>query len=167
MNKYLSLLVWILILVLIVGIQFIPVSVENPPITETVPLNEEAEVILRKACFDCHSNETNLPWYARVAPLSFMIAHHVNHGREYLNLSEWNKYGQEQQIALLHEIVEEVQDGKMPLWSYILLHEEANLNEVEEAGLYRWAEEAADFIMDRENVKERPVREKGGSRNSY
>ncbi len=145
-NKVFSLLTWIILVVGFIAIQFIPVQTVNPPVTETVPLNEDVEVILKKACFDCHSNETRYPWYAHVAPVSFLLRHHIREARSYVNFSTWDVYPQEKRQELLSEVIDVVSRNDMPLFSYTLIHQSAKLNEVEKDILIRWAGEIKTFI---------------------
>jgi hypothetical protein len=79
------------------------------------------------ACFDCHSNQTVWPWYTNVAPVSWLIQHDVDEGRETLNFSEWGR-GQEGDDA-----AETVSEGKMPPFTYLLSHPEANLSAADKA----------------------------------
>ena len=114
-----------------VAIQFVPVERTNPPITDEVNwANEETREIAKKACFDCHSHESIWPWYSYVAPLSFRIAHHVNHGREYLNFSDWSQPNED-----FDEIKEVIDEGEMPLWDYLLMHSDAKLTPEETEAL--------------------------------
>ena len=92
------------------------------------------ELVVR-ACFDCHSNETRWPWYSNVAPVSWLLQHHVHEGREHLNFSEWDK-PQKHAVEAAHE----VEEGEMPLWSYLLLHGEAELPEEDKQALMRGLE---------------------------
>ena len=119
------------LLVVLIGIQFIPVERSNPPITNEVNWDsEETRALAKKACFDCHSHETIWPWYSYAAPLSFVIAHHVDHGREYLNFSDWTQPNED--FEMVKEMIEE---GEMPLWNYVLMHGEANLTPEEQENL--------------------------------
>src|SRR4051794_26410783 len=74
-----------------VAIQFVPVKGigVNPPERYKLDAPPEVEAILRRACFDCHSNETKWPLYARMAPSSWLMARDVNKGRSRMNFSEW------------------------------------------------------------------------------
>jgi mono/diheme cytochrome c family protein len=92
------------------------------------------ELVVR-ACYDCHSNETRWPWYSNVAPVSWLLQHHVNEGREHLNFTEWDK---PQKHA--HEAAHEVEEGEMPMWSYLLLHGEADLPDADKQALMRGLE---------------------------
>jgi len=119
-------------------IQLIPVNRTNPPVQGEVVTPDSVHAILGRACYDCHSNETEWPWYAYVAPLSWRVADHVTEGREHLNFSTWSQYADEEQIEKLDEIWEEVEDGKMPLWDYLRMHSEARLSDQELAVLHQW-----------------------------
>ena len=115
----------------LVGIQFIPVERTNPDIIDEVNWDSEAtRELAKKACFDCHSHETIWPWYSYVAPLSFRIAHHVNHGREYLNFSDWGQPNES-----FDGIKEVIDEEEMPLWDYVLMHSDAKLTQEETKAL--------------------------------
>lgn len=120
---------------LAVLIQLIPVTRDNPP-TKAEPAwtSVEARSIAEKACFDCHSNKTDWPWYSKIAPISWRVTGHVHEGREYLNFSEWDNNNEG------NELVEVVQEGEMPPWDYRLMHPEARLTDKEKDLL------AAEFI---------------------
>jgi hypothetical protein len=91
---------WVLlaIVLLLVVIQFVPVDRSNPPVTSEVPASPEARAVLRRACYDCHSNETVWPWYSKVAPVSWLVARDVHKGREELNFSTWDRYATKEQV---------------------------------------------------------------------
>jgi len=118
------------ILLLVIGIgfvaiQFIPAGKHNPPvINEPAWDSPETRALTERTCFDCHSNQTKWPWYAQIAPVSWMIAREVQEGRHQINYSEWNP-NQE------NEAVEVILQGEMPPKSYLLMHPEARLNKLE------------------------------------
>lgn len=126
-----------MLVVFLVAIQFIPVSYTNPPI-----LNEpnwdspETRTLAERACFDCHSNETDLPWYATIAPASWLIYNDINEGRKKLNFSEWTMKSTEVEHQQ-EEIEEEISKGKMPPWYYIPLHPVAKLSADEKESLIK------------------------------
>jgi len=91
----------------------------------------ETRALAVRACYDCHSNETKWPWYSHIAPVSWLVQNHVDEGRGKLNFSEW---GRPQEGA---EAVEAVQEGEMPLRSYLLTHPEARLSPAEYEALVR------------------------------
>jgi hypothetical protein len=115
-------------LVVFAAIQIVPVERSNPPVTQTVSMTPAVEPILRRACFDCHSHETRWPWYASVAPVSWLVAWDVAEAREHLNFSTWDVYPPKKSSKLLDELIEEVHEGEMPLWYYRLVHREAVLS---------------------------------------
>lgn len=106
---------------ILLAIQFVPVDRSNPPTRTPVAWDSpRTERLARAACFDCHSNETVWPAYARVAPLSWLITRHVHEGRRKVNFSEADVDAE--------ECEEEIQEGEMPLRSYTWLHPEARLS---------------------------------------
>jgi mono/diheme cytochrome c family protein len=125
-------------------IQLVPVDRSNPPVEEEVAAPAAVREILRTSCYDCHSHESTWPWYAYVAPVSWLVAHDVEEAREHLNFSTWNDYDEEEQIELLEEVWEEVEDGEMPLWFYVPLHPEAELSEQQRGLLHSWVEDMTD-----------------------
>jgi len=129
--------------VVIVAIQFVPVSRNNPPVTSEVRGDAAATAILKRACYDCHSNETVWPWYAYVAPVSWLVADDVNEAREHMNFSTWDVYSAKQQAEHLEEIVEKVAEGDMPLWYYVPLHSETKVSPAELDTLRKWQRRVA------------------------
>jgi hypothetical protein len=125
-----------------VAIQLLPVDRTNPPVESEVPAPPEVRAVLKRACYDCHSNETVWPWYARVAPVSFLLAHDVSEGREALNFSTWNRLDTKQRVKAMQESWEEVQEGEMPPWFYLPPHPDARLSAADRALLRTWARSA-------------------------
>ena len=119
--------------------QVVPVERTNPPVEAEIVAEPEVQALLRRACYDCHSHETVWPWYAWVAPVSWLVAHDVNHAREELDFSRFESYAPKKQRKKLEEAAEEVDEGHMPLWYYVLLHPEARLSEAERRWLIDWA----------------------------
>ena len=122
-----------------IAIQLVPVSRTNPPVQSDFRGSAEVVSVLRRACYDCHSNETVWPWYSRVAPLSWVIVHDVNEGRAVLNFSTWNQLSPEKQAEALKESWEDVAEGKMPTWYYVALHPEARLSANDQSVLRTWS----------------------------
>lgn len=127
-----------LLIVALIGIQFIPVERTNPPVLYDVDAPANIKTILKKACYDCHSNETEWAWYTEIAPLSFLTVKDVNEGRENLNFSEWGKYAIKAN-EVKDEIWEEVREEHMPPWMYRVVHSEAKLSQEEKDALRDWA----------------------------
>jgi hypothetical protein len=113
--------------VLFLLLQLIPVDRTNPPITQEIKWDSpETRELAQRACLDCHSNETVWPWYSYVAPISMRVVKHVDDGRYHLNFSQWDRENHE-----LDSVIENIQEGKMPLRDYLLLHPEARLTDAE------------------------------------
>jgi hypothetical protein len=129
----------IALLVLFAAIQLKQPDRTNPPVESDLDAPPEVLSILRRSCYDCHSHQTDWPWYSYVAPVSWWLADHVEHARSHLNFSSWPTYDLEEQEHLFGDIREEVGEDKMPLPSYLILHRDARLSPEEKATLLRWA----------------------------
>lgn len=120
---------------LLVVAQLVPYgrATTNPPVVAEPrwdsPITRD---LARRACFDCHSNETEWPLYSRIAPVSWLVAHDVLEGREMLNFSEWQRPQEE-----AGEAGETVTEGEMPPWIYTVMHPEARLSDAERAALVK------------------------------
>lgn len=126
-------------LALLALVQLVRPELSNPPVTGDVAAPPEVAAVLRKACYDCHSNETVWPWYAHVSPVSWLVAHDVEDGRKHLNFSAWQGYEEGRRLKKLEEVAEEVAEGEMPMALYVPLHPEARLTEAEKKLLVDWA----------------------------
>jgi hypothetical protein len=101
-------------------------------------IDPETLALVRRACLNCHSQETQWPWYSHVAPVSWLLARDVQQARAHMNLSEWQNYSIDDRLRLLSEIGSVVRNRKMPVQRYLLLHPEARLTDTERNQLYRW-----------------------------
>jgi len=122
---------WVLVVALL--IQLIPFghTHTNPPTTKEPAWNSpETRELFRRACFDCHSNQTTWPWYSNVAPVAWLVQRDVNGGRTHLNFTEWDR---PQRHA--KDVTAEVQQGDMPPWFYLPMHPAAKLTEAEKQSL--------------------------------
>jgi len=130
----------VLVLVL-VGAQAVRVERTNPPVEGEVTVPPEMKALLRRACYDCHSNATVWPWYGNLAPISWLLAHDVKEGRRELNFSVWAAYPAAKRTKKLRKSAKEVADGDMPPWDYVLMHPAARLSAAEREALRAWAAE--------------------------
>jgi len=129
----------LVILVAAVAIQFIPVTRTNPPADIEVDPPADVHALLRRACYDCHSHETRWPWYSRVAPVSWLVAHDVHEGRKDLDFSDWPAFDFDLQGDLLADVAKQVKNGKMPPSLYTFMHVDARLTDEERARILAWA----------------------------
>ncbi len=150
--KILKITIWV-VLALFVILQFIPNTYpENKKSNEhdlilTGDVPEEVELILKNSCYDCHSNETRYPWYAYIAPVSWLVVRDVKLGRAELNFSEWDNLKSRDKIKLLDEIAEEVEDGNMPIPIYTITHGDAALDDYKKQLLAEWTENMMNDIL--------------------
>jgi hypothetical protein len=101
----------------------------------------EVKNILQKSCYDCHSNQTNWPFYSYIAPISWLVSSDVSNGRKHLNFSEWNNISPEKIVKIKSEIEEEISDDEMPLPIYTFIHSETKLSEEQKTILKNWIHE--------------------------
>ena len=132
------------LLVVLIILQFFRIDTSVPEfdpsqdfITQT-QAPETMQVILKKACYDCHSYESNYPWYSQIAPVSWWMKDHINEGREHLNFSVWGSYSEKRRNHKLEECWEELEEGEMPMESYLIMHGEAELSAEEKSSFVNW-----------------------------
>jgi len=122
--------------------QVIRPSFDNPPVNPARSLWNDPGVdprvanVLRRSCANCHSYETEWPWYSKISPVSWLIARHVKNGRAKLNFSEWSGATANQ----LEEIYDAIDKNEMPPADYSLMHPEARLSEADREVLKSWTE---------------------------
>jgi hypothetical protein len=152
MARILKLLGLALILILIV-LQFFRPGRNNAPVDPELdmlslvsPPTESAELI-RKACYDCHSNQTEYPWYSRISPVSWYLDRHIREGKEGLNFSLYGELDKADKIGLFADFCDVLDSGTMPLQSYMLLHKAARLSQEERTMLCEWSEKEALRVM--------------------
>ena len=138
MRKRTALVMLVAVVAGLLLLQLVPVARTNPPATGTIAAPPETMAVLRRACFDCHSNETVWPWYSRVAPISFLVASDTTEGRRELNFSTWDKYDAATKLKLLRKSWKETAKGEMPMWIYRVNHPEARLSPADLAVLQAW-----------------------------
>lgn len=151
------------LIVVFAAIQFVPVDRSHPPVVDPIVFTDaNAELIARRSCYDCHSNENVWPWYGNIAPVSWVVAHHVEEGRSILNFSdiagtianggeggergEAGEGGEGDAGGSASEIVEEsaetINEGEMPPAYYLLTHPDAKLSAADKATLITGIKEA-------------------------
>jgi mono/diheme cytochrome c family protein len=116
-------------------------------ISETNP-SEEVKNIFQTSCYDCHSSKTVYPWYNKITPVNYWLAHHVKEGKQHLNFSKWNEYSLKKKAHKMEELYEEVEEGEMPLKSYSWTHSEANLTAEQINAVVIWSKKVqADYLQ--------------------
>ncbi len=134
-----------ILIILFIAAQFVRPDRTNPPVDPQQDVHAAAQVppevsaILKRSCFDCHSNETVWPWYSNITPVNWwMVKSHVEHARGHYNFSTWAAIPAKDQDHVLDEICEEVEAGAMPLPSYLILHGDARLSEQDKQAICAW-----------------------------
>ena len=137
-------LILVFIVTAFVFMQFFSIDKANPKVEKNAdfillenPPSQIAEMV-RSACYDCHSNETVWPWYSNVAPISWVVEEHVIEGRDHLNFSYWSDFDEEDIADVSKAMIDEIQDGDMPLPGYNKIHTEANWTPEQKRELIKW-----------------------------
>jgi hypothetical protein len=140
------------IAIIFVAVQFIRPSqnkneqVLATDISKVVNIPDSVRIILQNACYDCHSNNTNYPWYSKIQPVGWYLAKHIAQARDDLNFSEFGGYSPRVQLSKLDEITNAIRDNIMPLPSYKMMHKNAQLSTYEKAQLIGWAQHSEESL---------------------
>lgn len=84
---------------------------------------------LQVSCYDCHSNNTDYPWYSKIQPAAWFLEDHIQEGKDELNFNEWATYSDRRKNSKLRSIISQIEEDKMPLDSYTLIHKDAILSD--------------------------------------
>jgi len=136
----LNIIAWSVGLLLL--LQFIQIDIPTPPkatAQDEIKAPKEVMAILKKSCYDCHSNNTNFPWYSDIAPISWQVHSNIKNGRAWMNFSIWNRYDEKKKQKFYKGIVDAL-NIKMPPAEYLLIHKEARLSPKERKLLQDWAQ---------------------------
>ena len=150
MNRTKKILLGLLMVLILV--QFIQPArnksseLSSTDIKKTFSIPENVQLVLQISCYDCHSNNTNYPWYSKIQPFGWLLAKHIKNGKAELNFNEFSSYSLRRQISKLTGIGNSVKDGTMPLNSYILIHKNARLSNEDKALLIGWAMSTKDSL---------------------
>ncbi len=145
----------VVLLVIFVIIQFIRPpgnhSMGESPsaIQARYPVPAEVHDLLRRSCYDCHSNNTNYPWYSYVEPVGWWLNSHISEAKRDLNFDEFTSYPAFRQFLKFHAIRQNIEDGKMPLPSYTLIHVNAILTPEEKGRILQWVQAMEDTMKVR------------------
>jgi hypothetical protein len=116
--------------------------------------------VLKKSCYDCHSNNTVYPWYNNIQPVAWWLQNHINEAKHDLNFNEFAGYAPKKQYHKLKSIIDSQNDGWMPLDSYLWIHKEAILSAEQKQDLIKWADSLSREIKAKNNLPDEPENEK-------
>jgi len=139
-----------IILVVFVVIQFIPTTrnqSDTVPQTDFMLVHKVPEAIQKKiqvSCYDCHSNNTQYPWYNRVQPVAWFLEDHIKEGKAELNFNEWDSLSSRRKASKLRSIIKQIESGEMPLDSYTLIHRDAKFSKEETEEIINWVTQLKD-----------------------
>ena len=144
--------------------QFFRIDKTNPPVDSAITFQQieqpptTVSKILKTSCYDCHSHQTEYPWYSNIAPVSWILQNHVVEGREHLNFSTWGNYPASERSELLEEAIEEIEEGEMPMNNYLWLHADAKLTASKKSELINRLKgnknlEISNFESDEEEIE--------------
>ena len=123
------------------------VQTSENAITQHYDVPENIQNILKISCYDCHSNNTNYPWYNKIQPVNWWLADHVNEGKRKLNFDEFNTYSTKKKLHKLDEVIETIRENEMPLKSYTLIHGDAQLSDSDQQDIETWAKKIKNEIQ--------------------
>jgi len=142
----------VILLVAFVGIQFVPTERNQSdviPKTDFLLVNnppENVSTLLQASCYDCHSNNTDYPWYNKVQPVAWIMKDHIKEGRAELNFNEWDSLSNRRKKSKLKSIISQIKDDEMPLSSYAIIHKDAAFSETEKQDIIQWMTQLRDSL---------------------
>lgn len=145
-------IILLVLLVVFVGIQFIPTELNQSDIvqkTDFILTNKVPNNIAKKiktSCYDCHSNNTQYPWYNKIQPAAWFLENHINEGKAELNFSEWGSLSNRRKASKLRSIIKQIESDKMPLDSYMLIHRDAIFSDDERKEVIDFMQALKDSI---------------------
>ncbi|AHF16750.1 heme-binding domain-containing protein [Niabella soli] len=155
----------LIVLIVLIGIQFIrPAKNEHSgsfpnAVTAKYPIPASVNSILKRACYDCHSNNTVYPWYNHVQPVYWLLDNHIRNGKRHFNFDDFTTQPAWKQYHKLDEVAEQVKKNNMPLESYTWIHKDAILTDAEKQEIYAWVN-TAKTAMEAQYPKDSLVRPK-------
>jgi len=158
--------IFLIILAILVIIQFIRPSknistvVSQNDISKHYTVPDGVKKILEISCNDCHTNNTEYPWYTNIQPVGWWMQWHVTEGKGHLDFSEFAAYTPKRQHHKLEETERLVKEGEMPLNSYLWIHTDAKLSPEQKDQLIKWASQLKDSIAKRYNIQPEKEKEK-------
>ncbi|MBC7889388.1 MAG: heme-binding domain-containing protein [Ferruginibacter sp.] len=115
-------------------------------ISKVYHVPDQVQAILQTSCYDCHSNNTQYPWYSKVQPVTWWLNDHILEGKKEINFSEFASYSIRRKYKKMEEIIKQVKDDEMPLYSYIFIHRNSKLNGDQKLSVVNWATAIRDTM---------------------
>jgi hypothetical protein len=142
----------ILLIIVLIGIQFVPTTynisdeVFETDFTKIYDAPQNIKNLLKTSCYDCHSNNTNYPWYSKVQPGAWFMENHINEGKEELNFNTYGEYSRRRKKSKLKSIISQIKDDEMPITSYILIHRDAKISKEDKTIITKWLTNLRDNL---------------------
>ncbi len=133
-------------------------------LSDLYPIPDSVHQVLIVACLDCHSDSTRYPWYASLQPARWYLSGHVRDGRRNLNFDEFATYRPFRQFGKLFQIERQLEEGEMPLSSYLLIHRDAVLSQQQKDLLIAWSRSLRDSLRQKYPPDSLERRRPGGVR---
>ena len=136
--------IMIIVLIAFVGIQFIPTErnqsdvIPDTDFIKIYDVPENFKAILETSCYDCHSNNTDYPWYNKIQPITWLLEDHIAEGKEELNFSKFDEFSKRRKKNKLKSIISQIKDDNMPIASYTFIHRDAILSDTEKTVFLAW-----------------------------
>ena len=134
----------LILLILFIGVQFIPkdnnrqLHISKYDIRNLYIIPKNTLKMIEKSCFDCHSNNTDYPWYSKIQPVRYFLDNHIREGKNMLNFSEFGNYSERRKRNKIRSIISQIQEGKMPISTYTIIHREADLSNQDKKIIIDW-----------------------------
>lgn len=134
----------LILLILFIGVQFIPkddnrqLRISKYDIRSLYIIPDNTLKIIEKSCFDCHSNNTDYPWYSKIQPVRYFLDNHISEGKSMLNFSEFGNYSERRKRNKIRSIISQIQEDKMPISTYTIIHREADLSNQDKKIVIDW-----------------------------
>ncbi len=146
-------IITLVLLVVFVGIQFVPTKLNQSnivPKTDFLLVSnspQDISILLQESCYDCHSNNTKYPWYNKIQPAAWFLENHITEGKDELNFNEWDEYSNRRKNSKLKSIINQIKDDEMPIFSYTLIHRDAQLSKSNKTMVINYMKKIKDTLQ--------------------
>ena len=114
---------------------------------KTFDAPNNVQQLLKNSCYDCHSNNTNYSWYHKIQPVSWLLENHIEAGKKELNFSEFGEYSKRRQKSKIKSAISQIEENKMPLLTYTLIHKKAKLSASDKKLMTKWLTQFRDSLQ--------------------